>query len=449
MEVQASPDGHLDIWAREHFKSSIVTFTLTIQDIIKDPEIKAVIYSYNRPTAKAFLRQIKMELETNETLKWLFPEILYQDPKKESPRWSEDAGLVVKREGNPKEATLEAYGLVDGQPTGKHYSLLVYDDVVTKESVTNTEMIDKVTYAWEMSLNTGSEGCRKRYIGTRYHYADTYKLIMDRGAASPRIYPCIVDNKSVLFSEQYIADKRNDMGGFTFSCQMMCDPKESGSIGFKEEWLRYWSPKNLASLNMYIIIDPANTKKKKSDYTSMWVIGMGSDRNYYVPTMIRDKLSLTERAQILFSLHQQYKPLAVFYEQYGMQSDIDHIFYVQEQTNYRFGINSFGGLVGKYDRIKSLIPVFEGNRIYLPTTCVRQNYEFRQQDLTQVFIRDEYLAFPFCAHDDMIDSLARITDKTVGGMMIPPDPITVMSVIEESMGFRVAQNDMESYDPLP
>jgi len=221
LEVEENPDGYLDIWAREHYKSTIITFALTIQDIIKDPEIKAVIYSFNRPTAKAFLRQIKTEFETNATLKWLFPEIFYEDPKKESPRWSEDAGLLVKRKGNPKEATLEAYGLVDGQPTGKHYSLLIYDDVVTKDSVTNTEMIDKVTYAWEMSLNTGSEGCRKRYVGTRYHYADTYKVMMDREVAKLRMYPCIKDGESTLFSEDYIAEKKKAMGSFTFAC---CSP---------------------------------------------------------------------------------------------------------------------------------------------------------------------------------------------------------------------------------
>jgi hypothetical protein len=33
-EVQAEPHGHLDLWAREHFKSSLITFGLTIQEIL-------------------------------------------------------------------------------------------------------------------------------------------------------------------------------------------------------------------------------------------------------------------------------------------------------------------------------------------------------------------------------------------------------------------------------
>ena len=446
MEVQNNPDGYIDIWAREHYKSTIITFTLTIMDICRDPEVKACIFSYNRPTAKAFLRQIKVEFETNEKLKWMFPDVLYQDPKKESPRWSEDAGLVVKRKGNPKEGTLEAYGLVDGQPTGKHYSLMIYDDVVTKESVTNPEMIEKVTYSWEMSINVGSEGCRKRYVGTRYHYADTYKVIMERKSAKQRIYPCMVNNMSVLYTQEYIAEKRRDMGGFTFSCQMMCDPKEEGTVGFKEEWLKYWSPKNLGNLNLYIIVDPANKKNKKSDYTSIWVVGLGSDKNYYIITMIRDKLNLTERTRTLFALHQQFDPKNTFYEQYGMQTDIEHIRYVQAQTNYRFNITEFGGNMAKEDRILSLLPLFEDGRIYLPENCIRRNYEQRQEDLTQVFKTDEYLAFPFCEHDDMLDSLARITDSQL--MLIFPDKVHVLTVIEETLGLMNNMVSMDTYDPL-
>jgi len=231
---------------------------------------------------------------------------------------------------------------------------------------------------------------------------------------------------------------------------MMCDPKEEGSIGFLEKDLRYWDAQQLDTLNTYILVDPANMKTKKSDYTSIWVVGLGSDQNYYVMTMIRDKLSLTERTRVLFTLHRQYRPLMTFYERYGMQTDIEHIQYVQEQTNYRFGIKEFGGKLAKEDRIiDGLQPIFEANRLWLPYTCVRQNYEHKQEDLVQAFIRDEYLAFPFCIHDDMLDALARIADPEVSAQMIFPDPVSIMSVIEQTMGFRMEENEsVMDYDPF-
>ena len=144
-EVQMNPDGYLDLWFREGYKSTIITYALTIQDILNDPNITIGIFSYNRPTAKAFLRQIKREFEMNTLLKDLFPEILWSNPQSEAPKWSEDEGIVVKRKINPKESTVEAWGLVDGQPTGRHFKLMVYDDVVTLDSVSTPEMCQKTT----------------------------------------------------------------------------------------------------------------------------------------------------------------------------------------------------------------------------------------------------------------------------------------------------------------
>ena len=38
-QVELHPDNHLDLWAREHYKSTIISFGLTIQDILKNPDV--------------------------------------------------------------------------------------------------------------------------------------------------------------------------------------------------------------------------------------------------------------------------------------------------------------------------------------------------------------------------------------------------------------------------
>ena len=73
-EYQAAPDGYLDLWWREGYKSTIVTFAGIIQGLMNDPERTYGIFSHTRPAAKKFLRQIKVELETNEALKEIAPE---------------------------------------------------------------------------------------------------------------------------------------------------------------------------------------------------------------------------------------------------------------------------------------------------------------------------------------------------------------------------------------
>lgn len=416
-EVQADPDGMLDLWAREHYKSTVITFAKTIQDILVDQNITIGLFSHTKPIARAFLRQIKYELETNEFLQRLFPEILYSDPKKEAPAagnsWSEDKGITVKRTTNPKEATIEANGLVDGQPTSKHYSLLVYDDVVTLESVSSPEMIAKTTGALALSYNLGAHGGRRRFIGTRYHFSDTYKTVIDRGTAKPRVYPATDDGtatgRPVFLSAETNAQKRRDMGPYVYGCQMLQNPTSESNQSFDIEWMRYYEVEPpMELLNRYILVDPANSKKKGSDYSVFWVIGLGEDRNYYILDCVRDRLNLAERTETLFDLHRDYQPDGVGYEQYGIQADIQHVEEVMDRKTYRFTITPLGGRVSKEERIKRLQPKFEQGRFWFPRTIIKTNKDGKRENLIDVFLNNEYKAFPVCIHDDMLDDLANI-----------------------------------------
>ena len=166
---------------------------------------------------------MKTEFETNWRLKWLFPEILWEDPLKgtyldennvrQRIPWTTDS-IRVKRKSRAKEDTLTASGLVTGQKTGGHYTILIYDDVVTLDSVTSAEMIDRTTKAYEMSLTTGSsaggEPTRVRIIGTRYHYADTYSEILKRKSPRRSVYPCVDERRPVLLTKEILADKKKD-----------------------------------------------------------------------------------------------------------------------------------------------------------------------------------------------------------------------------------------------
>src|SRR6516165_766264 len=377
-EVQGTPNGQLDLWVREHGKSSLITFGLTILDILNDPEITVGIFSYSRPIAKAFLRQIKVEFESNEMLRALFPDILWANPHRDAPKFSEDDGIIVRRKGNPKESTVEAWGLVDSTPVSKHFKLLVFDDVVTGESVSTPEMIAKVTTAWERSLALSTEGGVVRYIGTRWSYADTYREILARGAAIERRHPATVDGTAggepVLFSKERLAETRQRMGPYTFAAQYLLDPAAERDQAFHDDWLRYFDPNEGTTDEMrkYILVDPASSKKKGSDYTVMAVIGLGADENYYLLDAVRDRLSLTERGDKLFGLHRKWRPERVGYEKYGMQADIEYVREKQRRDNYRFEVIELGGRLSKPDRIRRMVPIFQAGRQPDPAKIVRR-----------------------------------------------------------------------------
>lgn len=70
----------------------------------------------------------------------------------------------------------------------------------------------------------------------------------------------------------------------------------------------------------------------------------------------------------------------------------------------------------KEDRIRRLIPDCENGSFYLPDQCIQENYEGRTEDLTKMFIYDEYLAFPVGVHDDLLDCISRIKDEDLGAV---------------------------------
>lgn len=405
-EVEGDHTNTLDLWAREHYKSTIITYGLPIQEIIKNPEHRIAIFSHTRPIAKGFLRQIKQTLEANPPVKKWFPDVFYGTPKKQAPKWSEDDGIVVKRKTTPKESTLEAWGVVDGQPTSKHFTIRIYDDVVTKESVTTPEQIKKVADAYELSQSLGTDGGKKRMNGTHYHFADLYAYLRKKGNYKVRIKPAVDESGNPVFLTQERLDElRSEQGAYIFSCQQLLKPVSEEEQDFKPSWLKYYRELP-TDMNKYLLVDPANEKKPESDYTSMNVVGIDWLGNRFWIDGVFDKLDLYERWIALKTLVVKHWPiLDVGYEKYGMQADVSYIQEKQRDSGFYFNITPLGGQTAKPDRIKRLVPLFEGGRFYLPETLM-----YKGTDLVKVFVEEEYSFFPFCVHFDMLDCISRIED---------------------------------------
>jgi hypothetical protein len=446
-EVEKSPDGYIDIWAREHYKSTLITFAGGIQEILKNPEITIGIFSHTKPIAKGFLAQIQRELESNLNLIHSFPDVLWENPGRDAPSWSLDAGLIVKRQGNPKEATLEAHGLVDGQPTSKHFSLLIYNDVVTKESVNTPEQIQKTTEAWELSDNLGMVGGRKWIEGTRYHYADTYSEIVKRGAAKPRIYPATddgtFDGTPVLFTPEEWARRVRDQGEATVASQLLANPLAGHQRMFNVEDLRDYEVRP-ETLMVYVMVDPARSIKKDSAHTAMVVLGLDSAGNKYLLDGYDHKMDLMERWSRMRDLWEKWKQepgiqgVNVGYERYGAIADLDYFRERMKVERVYFDVTELEwpreGPGSKNDRVQRLTPDLRGHRLYLPYETDPENltsvqrrmrdsgYSYRISSKIRKLDENDELYdlserlklqvsyFPFGDRKDIVDALSRIYD---------------------------------------
>lgn len=449
-EVEAKPDGMLDLWAREHYKSTIITYAGIIQEILRDSSVTVGIFSHTKPIAKAFLGQIKRELETNQLLKGLYPDILYADPQKDAPTWSLDSGLIVRRLGNPKECTVEAHGLVDGQPTSRHFALMVFDDVVTLESVSTPEQIQKTTEAWSNADNLGTAGGRRWHIGTRYNFADTYAHMIGTGSVISRVHPATQDGTKdgspVLFSQAEWDRRVQTQLEATIACQMLQNPLAGTQRWFDPDDLQRYEARP-ETLMVYIMIDPARSKKKGSANTAMAVVGIDHDGGKYLLDGFDHKMDLMERWTGMRDLWKKWRVapgvmgVKVGYERYGAIADMD---YFQE----RIRLENVQGLDieelewpsdgpgSKDDRVQRLLPDIRGHAFHIPyepgddepdltdrqKRMISAGYDYRIAK--PIIRRDENGAlynlsdrfrmqvgyYPFTGLKDLIDAVSRIYD---------------------------------------
>jgi len=404
-EVEADPDGYLDLWARYHYKSTIGTFAGIIQEVIIDPEITVAILSCTQDVAAPFLEQIQQELESNEDLKRIHADVFFDRPRQEAPKWSKDDGLVVKRRSNPKEATIEAHGVINAQPTGRHFRLLNYDDLVTERLITNPDMIKKVTERWEMSDNLGSaQGTRKWHWGTRYSFGDTYGVLLERKTLKERRFPATEDGTlkgKPVFMSQESWDKAKDAQRSTVNAQMLLNPLAGNAATFDTLTFKHYDliP---SIMNVYIMCDPSKGSSRRSDRTAIAVVGLDARGNKYLLDGYCHRMKLSQRWQKIKELEDKWRNhpgvqlCRVGYERYGMQVDLE----VLEENMIREGVSiqidelntTRDNTFSKADRIERLQPDMNRGAFYLPAAVYHPDFGggFDNQALWDVWTQAKF-----------------------------------------------------------
>lgn len=456
-EVEASPDGHLDLWAREHGKSLTITIGKTIQDILINPDITIGIFSHTRPIAKSFLRVIKREFENNGKLKEWFPEILYDNPEKQSDKWAEDQGLIVKRKSNPPECTVEAHGLVDGMPTGRHFQLRVYDDVVTGDSVSTPEQMQKTIDALDMSNNLGKIGGVRRMIGTRYKMGDSYDEYIKRGVVKPRIYPATengrADGMPVFFTEEQWDDKIRDMSPAIIASQMLQNPLAEDSVIFQPDWFNLWpAEKELPAFDaIFQSFDGAFSEKTTADYSCLLTLGIfkAHEGSAKFSVMVLD--CWMEQASYP---KQRDEVLRQFQNKYGKNDrGVDGIIIEDKASGSalipdlgKAGISIYPYKPGNLDktaRANLVSHLVRDGYVWLPESRKRKGYVMSW--LSAAY--EQWLYFPNVKNDDAVDALCQalsVLDKQgfLRGKMVPPKEVSYWQRLQRGdySGGQVVQN---------
>ena len=400
----------------------------------KNPSTEVICASYS-------LKPVSLDLSTNTRrimsslwYRQLFPDTIIRADQNEKT-------LFRTTQGGGRYATS-----VGGTVTGVGGNYLILDDPNQPDKA-NSQVTRDTANSWVdqtfMSRFNNPNTDKMVVVQQRVHTNDVTGYLQEKygfytlkiPAEAPRALQWDINGKTwsmdkgeLLHEErmgiEFLNEKKKTP--YVYAGQYIQEPAPIGGGEFKQQWIQYYhidtKPLDTTAMNLYILVDPANSKKRSADSTAMVVIGLAPDNNYYILDMIRDKLNPTQRVTELIKLHKKWnvlsgKPPIVGYEQYGIQTDIHYIKVMQERMNYRFHIHELKGNMSKEDRIRRLIPIISEGRLYFPPNIMYTPIITIEQgdpqclDLVKQVIEEEMMLFPVSSHDDLLDAMARICDE--------------------------------------
>lgn len=417
-------DYTLDLAAREHFKSTILTKAEVIQKILKNPESRIGIFSHTRPAAKAFLRSVKLTLESSNFLKECFKDVLYDNPQNESPKWSEDDGLIVRRSGFYNEATVEAWGLLEGMPTGKHFTHRVYDDIETADIVQNPDTIRKLKDMFDLSHNLGTMNGTHRVIGTPYHHQGVLQYLRElRDIEGNKVYSLrlkpatdngLPNGKPVLLPQEKIDKLRTNE--YTFNSQQLLNPTPIGEVKLNSEYLKEIDIVPTDCYKFMVIDSAGDNETKNGDAWAAHVIAvepnvnsLGISKMYIVDSIIE---TMTESQAI--------ERLARMYLNNGMIMQVGYERILNSTPAWLTHFVNALKIRGRHisEDAKTLVPLRHGGRykVFRIVSALQwplnNDCLFISKSVPNIYrerIKTEMDKFPYW-HDDGLDAFAYVFD---------------------------------------
>jgi predicted phage terminase large subunit-like protein len=390
----------LIVLPRGHLKTHVGTIGYSLWRIVKDPNVRILVAEASAKNASHVVRNIGSIIQSNQTLRWLFPEIVPE--RLQDVKWTETE-IEVRRTRNFPESTIEAVG-VGTTVTGRHYDIIIEDDLVAPEDgfVTN-ELVQKAIewHKLATALFVNPAKGEQIVIGTRWLYDDFIAyLFQNEKWFLPALYKGVYENGKPIWPERFtpeVIDRiLEQQGPRIFSCQYMNDPVHEDARSFDPAWFRFyteWPPKK--PYRCVTAIDPAISQKKHGDYSAIVTVAQDIDLNRYVVDARRGRWGIDELIDQVFDVYRLYKPVRIGLETLVFQKALMWPFREamrREDTVLPMVELRPSSRVSKEARIQALHEYFANGSLWLNKAHTDLLAELR--------------GWPAVAHDDMLDALA-------------------------------------------
>jgi predicted phage terminase large subunit-like protein len=421
----------LDLAARDHGKSRMLIGYATWL-AVNDPNVRILIVSDTDLHAKNVVRTIKTACEHSPIIHQFYGDV-------KGDIWTDHSLVFTGRDQIFTEPTIMSVGAGSGAATGLHTDHIFVDDIVNFDNARSELQRDRQKDWLKITLMPVlMPHSSMHFFGTRYHYADTYQMVIDKFKFDTQIQRAIQKDgtplcewlhplKDIMEPDGVTVDReglfsiKETLGPIVFALQYQNDTElmKEGNI-FQHKWFRYydhveWDEGVLyvatghirkRITKIYIGGDPAITTRDtaKASFSAMVVIGQDSDGMMYIIDYVNEHLTFGQQKKRLIVLADKYHPIALNLEDVAYQKAL-----IQElRSEGGMNVIALHPLADKVARANTVTGFFEAHKVH---------FQAGQTDLT-----DQLLLFPDGDFDDLVDA-------TVYGLMGFKGGSSVMFVV--------------------
>ena len=349
------------------------------------------------------MRPISRYLKHSEELKTLFGSF-YNNIN----TWTDNEIFVSGRTITEKEATISTFGVQSDKVVGKHFDLIICDDIVDLEN-SRTELQREKIKEWfyQVLMPTLMENGEILIIGTRYNPQDLYQHLINHEYKENHIVFRAINTDETgkefsLWEDRFPLEKlkqiRQEMGSILFSAQFQNDASLMKGNIFKPEWMQEYTDINWRSPEYELFQAVDLSTGEGTDYTVDITIAVDKKtQNIYVLDYYRGKVTFSVQVEKILDKYKTYKEKITYI-------GIEAVAYQKVMLQHLNRINAYMPLKAikthkdKLSRFHSLSALFEQRKVFVKPWMTE--------------LRDELLSAPNGANDDIVDALEMAVSLT-------------------------------------
>lgn len=438
---------------RASYKTTIASVAYPMWLLSHNPDLRILLDSETFNLSKSILSEIKQHY-TSHTSPLSNTEFSLRSMRSAHfERWAEDSIILPSRRTPKKEGSVDAAGL-DGVKAGKHYDIIIADDLHSQNNTRTQYQIDQVVEHYRLLLSILEPTGTLIVIGTRWAEEDAYTVI-EKDANAFLFIPAtstkpmnvgsvkhiVLDRSTRLvydvdvgeaaevnefyvnfpcaLSVQHLDRIERRQGPYIYSAQYLLKPVASRERRFREEWFRFSavspSDPDYGRYRVMGFVDPAFTTAEYSDYSGVVVVAVDEKRNIHVVHDSQEKLEPFSLIDRLFELSDVFLIQEWFVEEVAAQKVLRYFMdYLASKQKRRLVINPVKSMGRKKEyRIQSLQPWFASGKIFL--RGIAQEAPLPVKPVEDSVLLYQLRKFPILKNEDVLDAVAYLPQVLADG----------------------------------